>query len=733
MLVKQIILILLISLVITQRLPSPIQKIVTGNYTVSINTVGGSFKILANHKEEISFNPQNLIEKDLTGLAITNRTVDLRNKLFSVFEASYNETHPVKFIRITSENLTPGNNQTATVFKTTITLRKYARNLHYAEAPSGSFEISHEIVNWRSCQNTGSVEDAPECFDAERRNINETFIDFNLNINHPNSNLNQSEAIHMSYDEDAIRLHGFDHEEFTFKDSYNVLPVISLKPEWETGYPMLLSKDLSGNNDTNSDTGASSKASSLSKVSEQYTVSRILFRFKKPNLEKNENNQIWFNYLYYNTKPLMEQVTLESNKNSINHVMANFKYNGISLDSREENIFLLKFLSVMVKSADGLYYLNDSRNLINLNNNFFVLKEAEKTSYQNNKVIEAYGSMGNILENTLITVKVLIFLEDGRIKTLNGEHRTVISGDVKVAFEVENFPFKNEGDSLELVFSIIHPHELKVIDESNNWTAKYAKGQTTVERWVKNDNKDFKMDSQYPKLSFDDDRVTLMNVNLGRFTQKSEFELFLHPAKLNELVPIRRFDTTNYMTDLGGNIKALAYHYVECKENEVLSFWNMKSSSGKIAIEYYCISFLSVEKNYVWRYTNWNDINDKQDKSANFLDRHRILCDADESIGAFVMEKSANNIRFKYRCNKTVNVSTGSRVTAWERIGEGQIYNLKEHYLFATKKEDTLNVLRGWKMSARYINKWCTVFCDNYQEIRFEIFYSTLKDYEDHI
>jgi hypothetical protein len=719
MLVKHLIFIALIAFVVTQRPTNTIQNIIAGNYTVSINLVGGSFKILKNHQEEVNFSPQNLQEKELNGLTIANRTVDLSDKLFTVYEADYNKTHPVKYIRITSENLTPNSNLTATVFKTTITLHKNERNIYFTDAPAGSFEITHEIENWRSCHNTGANTDAPECVDTENRNLNETFIDLNLNIRHAVKN--ETGAVEVIQQDHSTRYNVFEYEEFTFKDSYNIQPGKSIRPEWETGYPKF---ELLNENSTFVQSNSSATFSSNTFGRD----SKLSFRFKKPVLHKYDNNLIWCNYLYYNKKPILHEVELDANK-----VAARFEYNGIHLDARDKNVFYLQFTSLMIKSADGLYYLNDSNNLVGFNDKFLVLRKAEQTNYNNLKVQEAIGTMGNFLENTFITVRCLIFEQNGQIQSLNGNRRDVFAGDVRVSFEIENFPFKNEGDSLELAFSLIHPHELKVINESDNYTAKYSEGQAIVERWINNDRKSQKMDSQYPKLSFDDDRVSFMQVNLGRFNKRSEFELFLHPARKNELTPVRRFDSTNWKSDQDGNIKALADHNVECKENEVLSFWNMKSNSGKISIEYYCISFLSVESKYSWKYTNWNDINFKQDKSANFLDRHRLLCENDESIGAWRMEKSGNNIRFKYRCNKTINVSNGSRVTNWERIGEGQIQNLKEHYLFAKSKEDTLNVLRGWKMSARYVSKWCTVMCDDFQEVKFDIFFNTMRDYNDHI
>ena len=701
---KHLIFIALIAFVITQRAPSTIQNIVAGNYTVSINLKGGSFKILKNHEEEINFSPQFLVEKNLNGFPIANRSVDLSNKLFTVYEADYNKTHPVKYIRLTSENLNNVGNSTNTVFKTTITLHKNNKNVYFAQAPTGSFEISHQIENWKSCHNTGANTDKPECVDEEMRNLNETFIDFNMTINHPTFYSNETR---MSFENDTIKLIGSEFEDFTFKDSYNIQPGKSIRPEWEEGYPMLVENipTLTG------------------------SVSQMSFRFKKPVLHKYDNTLIWFNYLYNNNRPLITKVAI----NPTEIVSADMNLNQIDLFARNDFIFNLQFTHLTVKAADGLYYLNDSANLVGLKDKTFVLKRSEKTTYSTIQAQEIFGTIGNFLDNATIKVRVLGFEQDGNISALNGEKKEIHAGDVRVSVEVENFPFKNEGDSLELGLKLHHPNELKTLNESDDFIAKYAKGQIDIPRWIKTDNSNFCMSKDFPKISYDFERITEMNVNLGKFNKKSEFEMFLHPAKETELAPVRRYDSTNWQSNQGGNIKALADHNVECRDNEVLSFWNMKSRSNKISIEYYCISFLSVETKVEWKYTSWNGISSKQDKSVNHLDRHKLLCDSDESIGAWRMEKSGNYIRFKYRCNKTVNTSNDSRTTNWERVGEGQVQNLKEHYLFATSKEDTLKVLRGWKMSTKYTKKWCTFMCDDYQDIKFEIFYNTLRNYNEHM
>merc|ERR1712151_626186 len=152
-----------------------------------------------------------------------------------------------------------------------------------------------------------------------------------------------------------------------------------------------------------------------------------------------------------------------------------------------------------------------------------------------------------------------------------------------------------------------------------------------------------------------------------------------------------------------------------------------------MSIEYYCISYLSVTNKYRWRYTSWNSISNKQDKSANFLDRHTIACGNDEAVSQFRMEVSGNSIRFRFRCNKIHAVSLHHRATGWERFDLGQIYMLKKHYLFGKSKTDKYNVLRGWRMHTKYTNQWCTFMCDKFQDMYFDIWYATLKDYKEHM
>ena len=165
------------------------------------------------------------------------------------------------------------------------------------------------------------------------------------------------------------------------------------------------------------------------------------------------------------------------------------------------------------------------------------------------------------------------------------------------------------------------------------------------------------MNNQYPKIALSESDKTTFQVNLGSFTRSSTFEMFLHPAKKTELTPIRRTDYTNWSSNLDGSIKALAQHNVECNKNEVLDHWTVisESRSKKMQIAYSCVSFLSVGTVTEKKYTKWNYFAENENISLGYLDRHTLLCDSDEAIGAFQMELSGKYIRFGYRCNKVVS------------------------------------------------------------------------------
>ena len=82
------------------------------------------------------------------------------------------------------------------------------------------------------------------------------------------------------------------------------------------------------------------------------------------------------------------------------------------MHKNNEDVFFMQFNQLSVKSADGLYYLNDSNNLVGLKDKFFVLKKSSKDSYSNMKVESAFGTIGNFLKNAEIKVTVQGFEDE---------------------------------------------------------------------------------------------------------------------------------------------------------------------------------------------------------------------------------------------------------------------------------------------------------------------------------
>lgn len=190
---------------------------------------------------------------------------------------------------------------------------------------------------------------------------------------------------------------------------------------------------------------------------------------------------------------------------------------------------------------------------------------------------------------------------------------------------------------------------------------------------------------------------------------------------------LRELSTSEVSYD-SGNILKLASLEVKCEDNEVLTYWKLERNNGKMHIRYKCLMHFSIKYTSEIRYTPWNAINVDKNHSLNFLDRHRVVCDIDQGIGAFQMEVTNNNtaIRFRYRCNDIDYKAQMNRTTIWRNTNFGEVQNLDVHEIFGFEKNSDIVVLRGWAMRTKYIYRWCTVFCDSYHLIKFEIFFQSL-------
>jgi len=197
---------------------------------------------------------------------------------------------------------------------------------------------------------------------------------------------------------------------------------------------------------------------------------------------------------------------------------------------------------------------------------------------------------------------------------------------------------------------------------------------------------------------------------------------------ISQQIPVRvgiRVTESNSVEN--GSVFALIKHKIQCAENEVLSFWTVKKSTGFLWYKYYCISGPSVTSTSEIKYTQWDQTHKNVKKSLHYLDRHHILCNENQAVGAFELERSGKTIRYKYRCNTIKASSVDVAKTEFVRTGHGEVEGLANIDIAGPKFESNLQALRGWRMHVKYTQQWCTIFCDNFQDLRFDIFYANLN------
>jgi len=96
--------------------------------------------------------------------------------------------------------------------------------------------------------------------------------------------------------------------------------------------------------------------------------------------------------------------------------------------------------------------------------------------------------------------------------------------------------------------------------------------------------------------------------------------------------------------------------------------------------------------------TKFSDVDWDEFSSIHFLDRQVIMCNADESMKSFQMQRVDNRLRYTMDCCKTEYVS--SSTTRWEKtdLGGKQNYVLDKQRVFLGADE----ALRGFWMEVSW-------------------------------
>ncbi len=182
--------------------------------------------------------------------------------------------------------------------------------------------------------------------------------------------------------------------------------------------------------------------------------------------------------------------------------------------------------------------------------------------------------------------------------------------------------------------------------------------------------------------------------------------------------------TWNY----NGNVFALGLHPVFCESNQVLSSFRLIRENNNMFFRFFCLSGLAVLDEQFTRYTDWNSTAGNKEESLNFLDRHELMCPDDSALNGFQMERSGDNIRFRYTCNRVKMNSTGSYTTDFLRSGVGEIQGLAVHEVRALDTRFRTQAIQGFRMGVRYVNQWCTILCSSFKDIRFTVNYVIMRN-----
>jgi hypothetical protein len=74
--------------------------------------------------------------------------------------------------------------------------------------------------------------------------------------------------------------------------------------------------------------------------------------------------------------------------------------------------------------------------------------------------------------------------------------------------------------------------------------------------------------------------------------------------------------------------------------------------------------------------TRLNATNGNKQQSANYLDRHHVICKNGYALQSFVLGRSGNNINYKYTCTEAMCKTRGTMHTAWTSAGRNEVIYL---------------------------------------------------------
>lgn len=119
----------------------------------------------------------------------------------------------------------------------------------------------------------------------------------------------------------------------------------------------------------------------------------------------------------------------------------------------------------------------------------------------------------------------------------------------------------------------------------------------------------------------------------------------------SEFVAKNKFESFTQFNDDGkGDVFFLDRHAIDCGQNSSLNYFALQRGDGTIRYNFKCIKSDNISNTCSNKETAPTDTASDSKKSANFLDRHNLICDEGQALRSFVLSRNGNKIFYKYSC-----------------------------------------------------------------------------------
>lgn len=260
-------------------------------------------------------------------------------------------------------------------------------------------------------------------------------------------------------------------------------------------------------------------------------------------------------------------------------------------------------------------------------------------------------------------------------------------------FAMQQFRLQRDGDRIQYRFRCVRVH-CTSIGQLETKASIDGKGETVY------------LDRQHVRVVLEDQVMT--GFKLKRYG--SNYKYLVDYCNLSDTKKYKRqIGVTHQQTtknDWGeNNIHYLDRHDVKCPNNSYLQGFHLtRPEKTKISYEYMCKNFSGKSSGApVDKKTISNDIDKDAKKSANYLDRHRVICNNGYALNRFRLlrdkkSKGDRKIYYDYKCINVNCKDTKSKETRETSGGNKGIVYLDRQMLMIGENE----ALQGFQLISRY-------------------------------